>query len=220
MRRIKLSLLAVALMIATAASAQVSFGLQGGANLSNMTDNNPKAGFNVGILTNIGLSHSVGIRSGLFFTTKGYNSREALTCGSGLPQNGNGNGNGYGNGNNSNGNGDMFPVFNLMYLQLPVHFAYKINVMPGTRVVLHAGPYVAYGVGGSERINGTDTNTVIFGDDGCFNPFDFGLGLGVGFEFGRFLTGIGWDMGLLNVSNRDGVTRRNQNAYLTVGFRF
>ena len=217
MKKMKLSLLAVALMIATAASAQVSFGIQGGVNLSNMMNGDaptpqPKVGFNVGILTDIGLSHNTSIRSGLFFHTKGYRSSVALTCGAGIPgENGNGNG----------GGNNIFPRYNLMYLQLPVHFAYKVDVTPGTRVVFHGGPYVAFGVGGSEIIDGNSTDRTIFGsNDACFQPFDFGLGIGVGFEFGRFLTGIGWDMGLLNISNVDGATARNQNAFLTVGVRF
>ena len=212
MRRIKLSLLAVALMVATAASAQVSFGIQGGMNLSNVMHNdegastNPKFGFNAGILTDIGLTHNVGIRSGLFFHTKGFRGdiKEADT--------------------------DVRITTNLMYLQIPVHFAYKINVMPGTRIVFHAGPYVAYGIGGSLNFDvrksppGTEWGDAgpVFGEDG-FKPFDFGLGLGVGAEFGRILVGIGWDMGLLNIANDNysgEVTVRNQNAHLTVGFRF
>ena len=182
MKKMKLSLLAVALMVATAASAQVSFGIQGGVNLSNITpDNNPKVGFNVGLLTDFGLTHNMGIRSGLSFTTKGACLRLW--------------------GGNSR--------ITLQYLQIPVHFAYKVDVTPGTRVVFQGGPYAAFGIGNH------------FGnEDDRYNPFDFGLGIGVGFEFGRFLTGIGWDMGLLTISNVDSVAEKNQNAHLTVGFRF
>ena len=217
MKKMKLSLLAVALMIATAASAQVSFGIQGGANLSNMMHNaeglstNPKFGFNAGVLTDIGLTHNMGIRSGLFFTTKGFRTPEE-TIGSG-----------------EHSSTMESTSMNLMYLQIPVHFAYKVDVMPGTRIVFHAGPYVAYGIGGSLRADGERVDDfTAFGDEG-FKPFDFGLGIGVGFEFGRFLTGIGWDMGLLNIANDNGngngngnggVSFRNQNAHLTVGFRF
>ena len=199
MKKMKLSLLAVALMVVTAASAQVSFGIQGGVNLSNIQEqgSNPKVGFNVGVLTDFGLTHNIGIRSGLSFHTKGANAESDR----------------------------VFSRTNLMYLQIPVHFAYKIDVMPGTRVVLHAGPYVAYGVGGSHTINpnysGENPDLSVFGSgDTQLKPFDFGLGLGVGFEFGRFLTGIGWDMGLLNIASIEGGTARNMNAHLTVGFRF
>ena len=220
MKKMKLSLLAVALMVATAVSAQVSFGIQGGANLSNMMHNaegfstNPKFGFNAGVLTDIGLTHNMGIRSGLFFTTKGMREEVSVA--------------GFADRPGGLLDDDFTATTNLMYLQIPIHFAYKVDVMPGTRIVFHAGPYVAYGIGGSVRVNGERLeDATIFGDEGGFKPFDFGLGIGVGFEFGRFLTGIGWDMGLLNIANDNGngngnggVSFRNQNAHLTVGFRF
>ena len=204
MKKIKLSLLAVALMVATAASAQVSFGIQGGVNLSNLNvegvSTSSKFGFNAGILTDFSFTHDMGIRSGLHFTTKGTKWEM----------------------------GPLQLTVNLMYLQIPVHFAYKIDVSPGTRIVFHAGPYVAYGIGGSNRFNmdipdeiGFDPDAPVFGSGvDQYKPFDFGLGLGVGAEFGRILVGIGWDMGLLNISNDDTGTVRNQNAFLTLGFRF
>ena len=61
----------------------------------------------------------------------------------------------------------------------------------------------------------------IFGDsDGQYKPFDAGLGLGVGAEFGPVLLDLGWDMGLVNISNRDNGDVKNQNAYLSVGYKF
>lgn len=51
-------------------------------------------------------------------------------------------------------------------------------------------------------------------------PFDAGLGLGVGAEFSRFLVDVGWDMGLVNISNSSSGNVKNQNAYLSVGYKF
>ncbi len=115
---------------------------------------------------------------------------------------------------------------NLMYLQLPLHLAYKVDVSPGTRVVLHAGPYAAYGVGGKREakvgnLSGIWDVDKIFGEaDGQYKPFDAGLGLGVGAEMGAFLIDLGWDMGMVNISNRDNGNTKNQNAYLSVGYKF
>lgn len=112
-----------------------------------------------------------------------------------------------------------------MYLQIPVHYAYKIDVSPGTRVVLHAGPYAAYGVGGKSKLSGSvgdigaEYEEDVFGDDG-FKRFDAGLGLGVGAEFGPLLFDIGWDMGLVNIVDSDNGDLKNQNAYLSVGYKF
>ncbi len=111
-----------------------------------------------------------------------------------------------------------------MYLQIPVHFAYKQDVTPGTRIVFHAGPYVAYGVGGKSKVtagNVTLESDMVFGEGILqFKSFDAGLGLGVGAEFGPIILDLGWDMGLLDISNIDDGSIKNQNAYLSVGFRF
>ncbi len=104
---------------------------------------------------------------------------------------------------------------NANYLQLPLHLAYKIDATPGTKIVLHAGPYIAYGVGG--KILG-EVNT--FDKDLGFKPFDTGLGLGVGAEFGRILVDLGWDMGLVNISRASLGSIKTQNAYLSVGYKF
>jgi hypothetical protein len=206
MQNLKMIFLAVALMVATAASAQFSFGIQGGGNLSNflysvdsdvVVSTSPKFGFNVGILTDFDFTPTMGIRSGLFFHTKG--ARAEI--------------------------GPIEIATNLMYLQIPIHFAYKVDVTPGTRIVFHGGPYVAYGIGGRHDLRAGEWNispdVAVFGSrEEQYSPFDFGFGIGVGFEFGRFLTGIGVDMGIINISNADIESIRNQNAFLTVGYRF
>lgn len=201
----KMRLTAVVLMLAlvTAVSAQMSIGIKGGVNMSNLVyddevnDKNPKIGFNIGLAADYEFVPSVALQTGLFFTTKGYKfDSESLDY-----------------------------TENLMYLQLPVHLAYKVDVMPGTRVVLHAGPYAAYGVGGSRKLDAGELGSMdvdkIFGDgDYQYKPFDAGLGIGVGAEFGAMLVDLGWDMGLVNISNGDNGSVKNQNAYLSVGYKF
>jgi hypothetical protein len=114
-------------------------------------------------------------------------------------------------------------TMNPMYLQLPVHYAYKLDVSPGTRLVFHAGPYMAVGVGGKVKVKASGSSAEVSDDffqDGAFKRFDAGLGLGVGAEFGPLLLDLGWDMGLTNISDISGADAKNQNAYLTVGYRF
>lgn len=202
MKKIKLMLVLALFAMVTAVSAQVSLGVKGGINMSNLygdeLDNeNVKIGFNVGLLADIDFSFNSAIQTGLFFTTKGYK---------------------YDSGN-------LDYTENLMYIQLPVHYAYKIDVTPGTRVVFHAGPYAAYGVGGSRKLGAGELGSLevdkIFGDGmSQYKPFDAGLGLGVGAEFGPILVDLGWDMGLVNISNTSNGNVKNQNAYLSVGYKF
>jgi hypothetical protein len=202
MKKIKLMLVLALFAMVTAVSAQVSLGVKGGINMSNLygdelDDENVKIGFNVGLLADIDFSFNSAIQTGLFFTTKGYK---------------------YDSGN-------LDYTENLMYIQLPVHYAYKIDVTPGTRVVFHAGPYAAYGVGGSRKLDAGELGSLevdkIFGDGmSQYKPFDAGLGLGVGAEFGPILVDLGWDMGLVNISNTSNGNVKNQNAYLSVGYKF
>ena len=116
MKKMRLTAVVVMLAIVTAVSAQMSLGIKGGVNMSNLVyddevnDKNPKIGFNIGLAADVEFAPSVALQTGLFFTTKGYKfDSESLDY-----------------------------TENLMYVQLPLHLAYKIDVMPGTRVVLHA----------------------------------------------------------------------------------
>ena len=207
MKKIRLFLVLAMLAVVTAVSAQVSLGVKGGVNMSNfyadeLDDKNVKIGFNVGLLADIDFSYNSAIQTGLFFTTKGAKYSPSI----------------------GSVNADV--TINPMYLQLPVHYAYKVDVTPGTRVVFHAGPYAAYGVGGKTKLSGSlgdysgETEFDVFGDEGSLKRFDAGLGLGVGAEFGPILVDLGWDMGLVNISDSNDGEIKNQNAYLSVGYKF
>lgn len=206
MKKMRLTAVIAMLAIVTAVSAQVSLGIKGGVNMSNLVyddevdDKNPKIGFNIGLAADVDFTPNMALQTGLFFSTKGFKSvNDAI---------------------------DAEYTENLMYLQLPLHLAYKVDVTPGTRIVFHAGPYAAYGVGGSREakvgnLRGEWDVDKIFGDaNGQYKPFDAGLGLGVGAEMGAFLIDLGWDMGMVNISNRDNGNTKNQNAYLSVGYKF
>ncbi|MDD4778244.1 MAG: porin family protein [Fermentimonas sp.] len=197
MKTKRLFLVFVIIATVTSVSAQVNLGVKGGVNLSNVygedvTDNNAKIGFHAGILADYEFSYNSAIQTGIFFTTKGFKMDDEI---------------------------DNTTV-NAMYLQLPVHYAYKLDVSPGTRIVFHGGPYAAYGIGG-KMTNGGEMDT--FGDEGLFERFDAGLGIGVGAEFGAILLDIGWDMGLVDVmidEFSEGSSVKNQNAYLSIGYKF
>ena len=202
----RLVLVVAMLAIVTGASAQLNLGVKGGVNMSNfygddLDDQNVKIGFHVGLAADYEFAYNSAIQTGLFFTTKGAKYSESVGVASA-----------------------DFTV-NPMYLQLPVHYAYKLDVTPGTRIVFHAGPYVAYGIGGKSKLSGSlgdwdgETEWDVFGDDG-FKRFDAGLGLGVGAEFGPILLDLGWDMGLVNIADSNSGDIKNQNAYLSVGYKF
>ncbi|MDR1089852.1 MAG: PorT family protein [Prevotella sp.] len=189
----KMCLVAVALLTGINTYAQdkpITFGVKAGVNLSNASGEgesaDAKIGFNVGVTLDYGFTPDIYLLTGLQLTTKGYTLKEE----------------------------NEKITSNMMYLQLPVHVGYKLTVAEATKIVFHAGPYVAYGIGGK-------TDGVKSFQDGAYKKFDFGVGLGVGAEFGKIGVDLGYDFGLANINdtNVDGKIK-NQNAYLTVGYKF
>lgn len=140
MKTFKCILLVTALFIGINASAQlnpISLGIKGGVNLSNwagdMDGTKSKVGFNAGLTLDISLPANLYIGSGLEFTTKGFNDIEIFKSGG--------------------AKAILEGSANAMYLQVPVHLGYKVSVAPGTKIVFHAGPYFAYGIGGKTKFD-------------------------------------------------------------------
>lgn len=108
--------------------------------------------------------------------------------------------------------------YNPMYLQLPVTVGYKFDLGYNTRLVLNAGPYLAYGIGGKTK-GGEAGSRKLFKDD-IFTRLDYGVIGGVGIELDMFTVSAGYDLGLGNISDVAGTKARNRNVYLTVGVKF
>ena len=108
--------------------------------------------------------------------------------------------------------------YNPMYLQLPATIGYKFDLGVDARLVLNAGPYISYGIGGKTK-GGEDGSQKLFKDD-IFKRFDYGVVGGVGVELGMFTVGAGYDLGLGNISDVKGTKARNRNAYITLGVKF
>lgn len=172
----------------------VTLGVKAGGNLSSFSGDINKTKYvfkyQFGVTADLALSENLYVITGLELQTKGTKSEPK-----GLPE----------------------TKYNPMYLQLPVHAAYKLNIGPGTRFVMEAGPYVAYGISGKIKEDGEKIN--IFGDH-RFKRFDFGVGAGIGLEFNKIVVKGGYDFGLVDICKVNGVKARNQNAYLTLGYHF
>lgn len=171
-----------------------TFGVKGGANVSSMGGDIKK--------TDYVFKYQFGVTADLAFTENWY-----LITGLDLQT----------KGTKSKPHGSAEMKYNPMYLQMPVHAAYKFNVADNTKLVFEAGPYVAYGISGKMKGGGTKVN--IFGDD-KFKRFDMGAGAAVGVELSKFVIKTGYDFGILDVCDIKGVKARNHNGYVTVGYHF
>lgn len=109
---------------------------------------------------------------------------------------------------------------NAMYLELPVMAAARFQVADNTNIVVNAGPYFAYGVGGKMKQDlgsGVDARIDAFGSD-RLKRFDAGLGVGAAAEFGHIIVGLDGQLGLIDVYKY--ASSKNINFSITVGYKF
>lgn len=205
MKNIKISLLViVGMIISINASAQLplSFGVKAGMNLTEIQklEDKVKVGFNVGVTAELQLPSSFYLMSGLELTTKGAKGKDlTITDESGTTY------------------GDV--KLNAMYLQLPIHAGYKLDLVPTTKLVFRVGPYFAYGIGGKIKgeAAGKEMKTDFFNDDS--NRFDFGFGGAVGLEFiNKITVYLGADQGLTKIYKDSKL--KNRAAHISVGYKF
>lgn len=186
-------------LFTTSAFAQVSWNVKTGLNISNMTNGDgteAKVGFQIGGGMEYDFGNNLSLQPSLLLTQKGTKGKMD----------------------------DIDASFRPMYLELPVMVAYRIKADDNLNVVFNAGPYLAYGVGGQLKLTNDNASVGVdlFGDKGCFNRFDAGLGLGVGFEVSRFVIGLNGEIGLANVLKKSVAdqTSHNINFGMTLGYKF
>lgn len=195
-----------ALLIAGVSFGQTKWGIVAGPQFSSITAKNvlPGSGkstsslltsLRAGITADVPLGDDFYIGTGLLFSGKGGKDKN---------------------------NSDVKTT--LSYLELPVHFMFKPEVGTG-KLVLSAGPYVAYGLGGKVNgIVGGDRN--VFDDEaGVYKQkrFDSGVGINVGYELpvGLFF-GLNTDLGLVNTAANTDNSRsfKNTSFGVSVGYKF
>lgn len=189
----------------TATFAQLSWNAKVGMNVSNLygkSVENSKA--RVGIKAGVGAEYAFtkmwSIQPSLFFSTKGAKYSE------------------------STGNASASVKVNEMYLELPVNAQARFAVTDGINITVAAGPYFAVGVGGKRKVTAesgsfyASSDMKTFGDNG-FDRFDFGLGVGVGAEFGRIMVGLDGQWGLTKLASYTNAPK-NINFSITLGYKF
>jgi hypothetical protein len=206
-------LFVTAILLATGANvfAQgLQFGVKAGGNLSSVSISEEvdglkfKPGFQIGVTADYGLSENLFILSGLEVVRKGWKTDIEVDGGS------------------------YKSSASPLYLQLPVYVGYKID-LGVAKFVPQAGPYIAYGLGGkfkqeSSFFGEKDTyKGDYFGEDNNVRRLDFGIGVGVGLEFGKIGVTVGYDLGLANMADEKAEgdpSVKNNSLFLNVGYRF
>jgi hypothetical protein len=228
-KKIRLSLLLVFLTSASGIiHAQTKFGIKAGVSFSNVTDKAEDGnksstqnlpGLLIGLSADVPLTDDFYIQPALQYARKGFKQES---------------GGFYGSATNFQVKAD--------YVELPVNFLYKPKLGKG-RLLIGAGPYIAYGTGGNWK---SDTDillgdirikgegSVAFRNDGSVRndseytygrPFDYGFNATLGYEFRERLSlqltgmfGIADLVPRFNDYQPDG-SLRNKGFGISIGYK-
>ena len=212
------SVILAAVLTASYAQAQFTFGARAGLNVTNIShtingkttsgeDNRKfKPGFQIGVVGEYAIIENLVIQPGLLLSTQGGIYKY------------------------SGAGREYKETISLSYLQIPVNAQYKIDV-GSMSLLFQAGPYFGFAVSGKskEKIKQDGktektTESIKFGtgkeDDGIKRG-DFGLGFGTGLQFDNIQVGLGYNFGLANIVDLGNkVVMRNHGLALTATYFF
>ena len=104
----------------------------------------------------------------------------------------------------------------ILYLQIPIVAAYRVNLSSDWNLALKVGPYFAYSVYDHGKFS---SGAYSYSDDLDIKKFDVGLDAGIDFEYHRFVIGVEGEMGLRSLGGSDPKIY-NLAFYATVGYKF
>lgn len=189
-------LLVVAVFTAGFAQAQFKIGARAGFNLTTITGDKEvvesaklKPGFQVGVVGDYAFSEAFSIQPGIVFAQQGYKTNETGTSYT------------------------YKTTLNLNYIQVPINAQYKFD-LGSIKLLLQAGPYLGYGIGGKYKYewsgadeSGKGDGKIKFGDGDeneetlyIDKAFDFGIGAGVGVQVSNFQVAFGYNLGLTSLN--------------------
>ena len=185
-------------------------GITAGLNVSNTTlfkDNSFKPGFQAGVVADFSIAKNFSILPEFLFSQRGFKNKNVQLV-------------------DSQGNWTGETLTNTYnYLQLPINAAYKFDVGNDAKVIVFAGPYFGYAV----SAKGNSWNIDI-GSNGSLNRFDFGMNVGVGYQYEKIFVKLQYNQGLINVQNpniiideqnsNNASSMRNMNIAVTAGYFF
>lgn len=188
-----LAVVALALMTLTmSAQDDLKVTVKAGVGLSSLVgsdaDTKTTVAYKVGVSYDLGLSENFLIIPGVEFSTKGFKS-DAVDG-----------------------------RISMSYLQVPIFAAYKFSVESDVKLAIKAGPYVSYGLFGSDIqfVSGEKKN--VFDSDWGYKRFDAGVIAGVQLECDEYVIGFEYSRGLTKLDSS--VSQFNQAFGIVLGYKF
>ncbi|HIT97267.1 MAG TPA: PorT family protein [Candidatus Merdimorpha stercoravium] len=196
----KICLLIVLVFLGLNVHAQDNgFSVRAGVNIASMTNYNSKLGFHVGGFYRLQLTSKVPVffEPGLMLQFKGG---KITRDGTSYTQ-------------------------SLTYLEIPAMFSYRFRINDTWAIQPALGPYFAFGITGTYKWSflGQTDSVEQFGSDGALKRGDMGLKIALGALINRIYTGIGYDLGLVNLPKNyeaGDPKFKNGSFYITAGYNF
>ena len=212
-----------------ALQAQIGFGILGGVNFQNINgkdnsgnklENGLLTGFHAGVNVNIPVAPDFYFQPGLLFSVKGAKNDFFS------PQ--------------TKASGDFETTTKLSYIEMPLNLLYRPQLGKGY-ILLGFGPYIAYGMGGSEnsellglvsyersvKYKNRVTNFTELIENAYYRPFDAGANIFFGYELsmGVFIQ-LNAQLGLLKINPEYSWATDSKASYkntgygISIGYRF
>jgi hypothetical protein len=191
---LKITCAVIAFSMTTQYYSQATFGVRAGLNLAKMSgknfdvdglDTKTLPSFNLGLITELGVSESFFVESGLYISGKGTKAETDLGVGVGK------------------GTG----TFSALYLEIPLNASFKAD-LGGAMLNVFAGPYFAIALSGKNKaefpsaLSSLDSEEDLkFGTDVTDDAkrTDFGLNFGAGVQFESIVVRAQYGLGLTNL---------------------
>jgi opacity protein-like surface antigen len=211
--------------VAVVANAQLNlkWGVKAGLNLSSISnfatddeDDKMKAGFHVGAFGQYMFTEQLGVEAGLYYSLLGAKSEFSES--------------------DDDYSSESKTTANASYLQLPITAFYKFNINKNLSIYPSVGLYLGYGIGGKVKTEYSDValddiddsesgsykDDFFIDEDGIkHNKFDFGLTFGLNLQYGHFIGGVGYDLGLTKINDYTlDKDLKNRNFKISVGYVF
>lgn len=218
-------LMAVSLLTAMGIGAKAQFYVQGGLNLGNITKttsgqaekNNLLPTFNAGFMGRFGLSDVFDLESGVLLTGKGSKAETYFTS--------------------ATDDNYVKTKFNPIYIEIPLNAVVKFPLAAKSKsnIFINAGPYLGIGVAGKSKMDSkvfgatsSSSSNIKFSNDDPFTSrqddaaydklkrFDYGINLGGGIDFGKFILKANYGIGLAKInSTQSNNTVDDKNKFRT-----
>lgn len=214
------------------ANAQSGAYIKAGINLANVSvttngrvdEGNQLTSFQVGVIGDVKLGTSLlHLQPGIVYTGKGAKVQKGTAGQAGY----------------------FKQTFNPMYIEVPVNVVAKLPIAKTSRFFVGAGPYLAVGIAGKIKTEGTRLLTgnynynrdITFSNDdpttlsqeegtglGVVRRFDYGLNGTVGIEGKSMVLGVNYGLGLAKLQSGSNNSADNNNKHrvlsFTLGFKF